>query len=133
MKRPIFAAFGAGLLAVTLVSVGLSATMNFEHASARYPGSMHIVSEHFNLLSFYKGYISQDSVYQTDDELTHVTAWYAGRYQIEPEHGMYTQGQCVRLARVDYYILIRPTVVVMLCSMTHGTQVFFNQTVYLQP
>jgi len=93
---------------------------------------MHIVSERFNLLSFYKGYISRDGIYQTDDELTNVTAWYAGRYQIEPGHGMYAQGQCVRLTKANYYILIRHTVVVMLCSMAHGTRVYVSQTVYLQ-
>ena len=133
MKRPIFAALGAGLLAVTLVSVGLSATMSFEHISGRYPSSMRIVSERFNLLSFYKGHISQEGVYQTEDELTKVLAWYVGRYKIEPEQDMYTQGQCVRLAKVNRYVLIQHTVVVMLCSAARGTQVFLNQTVYLRP
>ena len=133
MKRRLFATLGAIVMTVTMIGVGPLAVMNFESIAGRYPGSAHIVSERFNLVSVYQGSISQDGEYRTDDELMKVLAWYAGRYKIEPEHDMYTQGQCVRLAKVNQYALIRHTVVVMLCSMEHGTRVYVSQTVYLQP
>lgn len=133
MKRLIFAALGAMVMTVTMMGIGPLAVMNLEYAAGRYPGSAHIVSERFDLLSVYQGHISQEGEYRTDDELTTVSAWYAGRYEIEPEQGMYTQGQCVRLAKVNQYAIFRRTIVVMLCSAEQGTRVYVSQTVYLQP
>jgi len=132
MKRRIFAALGTIVMTVTMIGVGPLAVVNFKYVAGRYPGSTHIVSERFDLLSIYNGYISQEAEYRTDDELTTVTAWYAGRYEIEPGHGMYTQGQCVRLTKANQYSLVRHTVVVMLCSTAHRTRVYVSQTMYLQ-
>ena len=60
-----------------------------------------------------------------------VQAFYEGLYHIEPEADIVNQGACARLTKVNGYALGRQTVVIALCPLTHGTQVYFNQELYL--
>ena len=132
-KRLILTALGPFFLALTVLGAGRLAGPALASLSGRYPNSMQGVSEGVNLLSIGRGYISHDGVYRTDDDLTTVTAWYAGRYGIEPGHGFYAQGQCVRLSTATGYVIVHRTVAVMLCAMPHGTRVYFNQVFYPGP
>ena len=133
MKGLIFAILGVGGLAVVLASVSLFAVMNYDYVLGRYPGSMRVISGRFNLLSVYKGYFSQEGVYQTDDDVMSVWRWYARHFGVEPAEGMNAEGRCLRLMEADRRAVIRRTVGVMLCSVARGTLVFVNQTVYLRP
>jgi hypothetical protein len=133
MKPFILPALGAMVGVMMLVGVGGLAAIDISYASGRYSNSTQVISERLNVLSVAQGYVSEDGEYYTYDPLMAVTAWYAGRYKIEPDPGMYTVGQCVRLSKVNSYRIIRQTVVVNACSGGRGTQVYFNQTIYLGP
>jgi hypothetical protein len=131
MKPFIFATLGALIGVMMLVGIGGLVVLDVSYTSGRYSNSTQVISERLNVLSVAQGYVSEDGEYFTYDPLMAVTAWYAGRYKIEPHPGMYTQGQCVRLSKVNSYRVIRQTVVVNACSAGRGTQVYFNQTFYL--
>jgi len=129
MKRLILATLGFGGLAIGFAVVGWLAALNIDYILGRFPGSMRVVSERFNLLSAYKGYVSQAGVYQTDGEVLTVWRWYAKHLGVEPEEGMGMEGECVRLTNATQLTWIRRTVVVRLCPARHGTQVFATQSV----
>ncbi|MGQ0601184.1 MAG: hypothetical protein ACT4QE_05750 [Anaerolineales bacterium] len=65
-------------------------------------------------------------------EVMSIWRWYGRQFKVEPQSGMNPEGGCIRLTTTDH-ALIRLTTEVMLCSVTHSTRVYFNQTVYLRP
>ncbi|MGQ0601664.1 MAG: hypothetical protein ACT4QE_08220 [Anaerolineales bacterium] len=93
---------------------------------------MRVVNERFNLLSAYKGYVSQTGAYQTDETLMNVWRWYARRFGVEPDERIHEAEQCVRLTTARHYAFVRHTVDVTLCSVRRGTRVYFDQTLYLR-
>ena len=133
MRRLALATLGVSGLAAVFVGVGLLAVTRPDYVLGHYPSSMRVVSERFNLLSVYEGYISQEGVYETGDDVMSVWRWYAGQFGVEPEGGMNAEGRCVRLATAKQYALLWRTIEVRLCSAARGTRVFFNQAVYLRP
>ena len=134
MKPLALATFAASLLAVLLASTGLSLAMNLDYALARYPTATSAGSEHLNLLSAPVGYISQQGVYQTRDDVMSVWRWYGRHLDVEPAAGMGAEGPCVTLTRATQHLFIRRTIGVLLCAFgaTHRTLVSVSQAVYLQ-
>ncbi|MGQ0600402.1 MAG: hypothetical protein ACT4QE_01745 [Anaerolineales bacterium] len=116
---------------VLAACAGLSLLATLALDSARYPGSMRVSDTHFDLLSTYKGYASQASVYQTEDDVMDVWRWYVQHFDVAPKYGMGGEGQCVRLDKMEQTLFLGRTVLVTLCSEAQGTQVFFNQMIYL--
>jgi len=133
MRRLALATLGASGLAAIFMGVGLLAVVRPDYVPGHYPSSMHVVSEHFNLLSAYEGYIRQEGVYETGDDVMNVWRWYAKQFGVEPTGGMNAEGRCVQLSIAKQYALLWRTIEVRLCSVARGTRVFFNQTVYLRP
>ena len=128
MKRSILSTFAASLIFSALLGIGSLAFLGPDIALGHYPNAATLS---LNVHRGDGGLITQDSTYETSDPLMSVAAWYVGRYHMEPYHDILAQGQCLRLAKVNGLIVIRQTVVVSMCSLNDGTQVFFNQTVYL--
>jgi hypothetical protein len=132
MKHLIPVLLVAAVVLVTVAAVGPLSALVFAHAPSLVSNSMRVVSERVDIPSWRLGYVSRDAVYETNAHVPEVMAFYLEQ-QIEPEHGMDFEGQCVRLARLNGFVVVRQTVVVTLCPRPRGTMVIFQQTVYLRP
>ena len=115
-------------LVVSLTGFSLIANLNLGEVLARYPGAE---ARHFNWRSVHKGYVSQEAVYQTGDEVMNVWRSYARQFGVKPTGGMNAEGRCVELTKTDELVFFRRTVTARLCAITHGTQIFFNQVLYM--
>ena len=121
------------LIAVSLAALaaGRLTVAGFQRLSAGYPHSVQVISQRVNLRSAKQGRIGQANVYQTDEALPAVASWYEARYQVKPIPGTHRPGDCVLLTGTKRSV-IGQTTAVTLCPLAHGTQVFFNQTLFLR-
>jgi hypothetical protein len=131
MKRQI-AAFSLTLvgLVASLIGFGVAATLNLDKPSDL--SAIGAESRHINWSSIHKGYVSQEAVYQTHNDVLKVWHTYAEQFGVEPTDGMGAEGRCVQLTTTDEKGVFRSEVMVRLCPITNGTQVFFNQVLYLR-
>jgi hypothetical protein len=130
-ERFILTALAISLLAGISLSLAMFAGRNLDYASGRYPNSNRLESTRLNLQSLRQGYFTQDDAYETRDALMTVAGWYYSRYAFTPNHDMIVQSQCMRLATSQPYPFFQHGVVVMLCSVAHGTSIYISQTVHL--
>ncbi len=131
MRILALSTFGASaLVAAALAGVGLFVGMNLDYTLARYPGATQAGEARVNLRSVPLGYFNQNDAYQTGDDVQSVWRWYTEHLNVEPAIGMPVQGQCMALA-ANQRLLIRRTVQVSLCSVSHRTLIFVNQAVSL--
>jgi|SRR5579859_1196804 len=129
MNKPVWVAM---ILVLVLTGAIVLGTAGVVHASGRYPRAMQVTVEKVDVLSGSDAIVSEVGSYRTLDELATVEAWYMSRYGIEPGPSTVAQGSCVRLAKVNAFGSLRQAVVVSLCTALHGTQVDFNQRLYLR-
>jgi hypothetical protein len=118
-------------LVVSLVGFGVVANLNLDWTLEPYRSALGAEARHINWSSIHKGYISQGVVYQTNDDVIKVWQGYARQFGVEPTDGIGAEGRCVQLTKTDKKVVFRSQVTVRLCPITHGTQVFFNQVLYL--
>jgi len=128
MNKPGWVAMILVLVLTGLIVLGMAGVV---HASGRYPRAMQVTVEKVDVLSSSDAIFSEVGSYHTLDELATVEAWYMSHYRIEPGPSSVAQGSCVRLAKVNAFGNLRQAVVVSLCAAVHGTQVDFNQRLYL--
>jgi len=133
MRRRFFAAAGSIVLAGIAMSSLWLASQVRDLFTGRYRNSAEVVERRINLAAPGGGTLSVNSEYLTPDDLTTVTAWYAGWYGIEPGRGIFAQGQCLRLSQVTGYLVAHRTIAIMLCAAPAGTRIYFNQVIYPGP
>ena len=130
MRRAIFITFSASLLFSALLALGLLALLGPAIALGHYPNattkssSVHLATG---------ALVAQDSSYETNDSILSVAAWYVWHYHMEPDHEVLVQRQCIQLSKVNRLRALRQSVRVSICPHNGGTEVLFNQLVYLRP
>ena len=121
------------LAALAVLAAGRLTVAGFQRLSAGYPHSVQVISQRVNLRSAKQGRIGKTNVYQTDDALPAVASWYEAQYQVAPIPGTGSRkpDECVLLTGTKRSV-IGQTTAVTLCPLAHGTQVYFNQTLFLR-
>ncbi len=120
-------------LGVSLVGYGMAADISLDRTLKTYLSATGAEAGRTHWFSVHEGYVSQAEVYQTNDGAVKVWQEYARRFGVEPPNGMGAEGRCVRLTRPDELAVFRSEVTVRLCPIAHGTQVSFQQVLYLWP
>jgi hypothetical protein len=109
--------FGPGVIwlivGLTVISVltGLVWTQ-----TVRYPGAEHQAA----------GSLSQQSTYQTPDDLPQVLRWYAQHFGLG--HEMPQGDDCVTMTKVDEHLFLQQSILVTLCAQPRRTLIFINRS-----
>jgi hypothetical protein len=101
-------------LAISSLVIGLIWSGN----SVRYPGAEHQAA----------GSLSQQSVYQTSDDLPRVLRWYVRHFGLN--HDMPQGDNCVTMTRVDQplFLFLKQSITVTLCAHQKRTLIFVNRS-----
>lgn len=111
----------AGLAAASLL-VGLMWNQN----SVRYPGAERQAAASFQLGLQPTGKLSQQSSYQTPDDLPQVLGWYAQHFGLG--HDIPQGDDCVMVTRVDAHGFLQQSLAVTLCAHPTRTLIFINRS-----
>ena len=124
--RYIMFGLTAGWLIVGLAVASLPVGSIWSDSLARYPGAERLAATHFRLDTLPTGTISQQSAYQTADDLPQVLGWYAQHFGLGHEE---PQGDyCITMTRVDARLFLQHSLAVTLCSDSKHTLVFVNRS-----
>lgn len=132
MRGKYFAArsimFGvvAGWLIVGLAVAGLLVGLIRDESRVRYPGAGRLAAAPLGLDTLPKGAISQNSAYQTTDDLPQVLGWYAQNLGLG--HDAPQGDNCVTMTRVNAYLFLQHSLAVTLCSHPDRTLIFVNRS-----
>jgi hypothetical protein len=110
----------AGWLIVGLAVISLLASLIWSYSLARYPGAE----------SQAAGSLSQQSTYQTPDDLPKVLRWYTRHFGIG--HEMPQGDDCVTMTRVDAHLFFQESIVVTLCAQPRQTLIFVNRSLTMR-
>jgi hypothetical protein len=76
------------------------------------------------------GSLSQQSTYQTSDDLPKVLRWYTRHFGIG--HEMPQGDDCVTMTRVDAHLFFQESIVVTLCAQPRQTLIFVNRSLTMR-
>ena len=122
-ERPIMFGLTAGWLIIGLAVAGLLLGLTWSYNSVRYPGAERQSAAQFQLRA---GALSQQSVYQTADDLPQVLGWYA--QQLGLGHDTPQGDHCVTMTRVDALLIFQRSFTVTLCADQTQTLIFINRS-----
>lgn len=119
-----------GLMAVSLIAAlaiaGLLIGLNWSLNSALYPGAERQAATQFHLRLQSTGLLTQQSAYQTPDDLTQVLGWYAQHFGLD--HDIPQGDTCVTMTRVDPYLFLQQSLAVTLCAHPTRTLIFIDHS-----
>jgi len=119
-----------GLMAVSLIVAlaiaGLFIGLNWSRNPALYPGAERQAATQFHLRLQPTGILTQQSAYQTPDDLPQVLGWYAQHFGLS--HDMPQGDSCVIMTGVDPYLFLQQSLAVTLCAHPTQTLIFINRS-----
>lgn len=124
--RPIQFGLTAGWLIVGLAVASLLVGLIRSDSLARYPGAERLAATPLGLDTLLKGTISQNSAYQTADDLPQVLGWYARNFGLG--HDVPQGDNCITMTKADARLFLQHALAVTLCSQPRGTLVFINRS-----
>lgn len=113
-------------LIVVLAIAGLLIGLNWSLDLALYPGAERQAATQFHLQLQPAGNLSQESAYQTPDDLPQVLGWYAQHLGLS--HDMPQGNDCVTMTQVDTYLFLHQSSSVTLCAQPTRTLIFINRS-----
>src|SRR5688572_31358875 len=113
-------------VAVASLVVGLIRNQNL----VRYPGAERQAAAQFQLQFQPTGNLSQQSAYQTPDDLPQVLGWYAQHFDLG--HEIPQGDNCVRMTQVDAYLYLQQSLAVTLCAYPTRTLIFINRSLMVR-
>ncbi len=116
-----------GLVIVALVIVSLLAGSVWSQNSVRYPGAERQPATPFQIRFQPTTSLSQQSAYQTPDDLAQVLSWYAKHLGLD--HDIPQGDNCVMMTRVDAHLFLEQSLAVTLCSQPTRTLIFINRNI----
>jgi len=116
----------AGWLIVGLAIASLLVGLIGNHNLVRYPGAEHQAAAQFQLRFQPAGNLSQQSAYQTSDDLPQVLGWYARHFGLG--HEMPQGDHCVTMTRVDAHLFFQRSFAVTFCAHPTRTLIFINRS-----
>jgi hypothetical protein len=119
----------AGWLIVGLAVTSLLAGLIGSYTSLRYPGAARQTPAELQFPFQPTGIFSQQSAYQTPDDLPQVLGWYTQHFGLGHER---PQGEnCVTMNRGNQYLVLQQSLTVTLCSQSTRTLIFINRSLAL--
>jgi hypothetical protein len=120
-RGPRSVRFGPGViwLVIGLTVISLLAGLIWAQM-ARYPGAEPQAA----------GSLSQQSTYQTADDLPKVLRWYTRHFGLS--HEMPQGDDCVTMTRVDAHLFFQQSIAVTLCSQPRRTIIFVNRSLTMR-
>jgi hypothetical protein len=123
-----------GLMAVwlimALVIAGLLIGLNWSLNSPLYPGAERQAAAQFQLRLQPTGILTQQSAYQTPDDLPQVLDWYAQHFGLD--HDMPQGDTCVTMTRADPYLFLQQSLAVTLCAHPTRTLIFMDRSLAMR-
>jgi hypothetical protein len=116
----------AGGLIVGVAIASLLAGLIWNHSSVRYPGASRQAAAQFQLRFQPTGNLSQQSAYQTSDDLPQVLGWYTRHLGLD--HEMPQGDHCVTMTRVSALLFFQRALTVSLCAHPMRTLIFINRS-----
>ena len=116
----------AGWLIVGLAVASLLVGLIRSDSLTRYPGVERLAATPLGLDTLLKGAISQNSAYQTADDLPQVLGWYARNFGLG--HDVPQGDNCITMTRVNAYLFLQHSLAVTLCSHPDRTLIFVNRS-----
>ena len=110
----------AGWLIVGLAVASLLVGLLWSYSSVRYPGA-----ERQAL-----GSLSQQSTYQTTDDLPKVLRWYVQHFGLS--HEVPQGDDCVTMTQVQTHLFLQQSLAVTLCAQPRRTLIFVNRILALR-
>jgi hypothetical protein len=123
-------ALSATLLALACASlwVGLSQSDGL----VRYPTAARLAPTSLKLDTWLRGYISQSSAYQTDDDPMQVLRWYIGHNGLDQSRSGPAFDNCWTLTQVEEQFLIQQNLAVTICAESKSTLIFVSRSLVLR-
>ena len=117
-RRPRSVRFGPAViwLIAGLIVISLLTGLIWIVKLAQYPGAEPQAA----------GSLSQQSTYQTSDDLPKVLRWYTRRFGLG--HEMPQGDNCVTMTRVEAHLFFQESIVVTLCAQPRRTLIFVNRS-----
>ena len=130
--RARFVRFGwiAIWLIVGVVVVSLLVGFTWSHNLVPYPNAERLAAAQLQLRFQPQVNISQQSGYQTSDDLPQVLGWYAQHFGLS--HEMPQGDTCVTMTRVDPYLFFQQSLSVTLCAHPTQTLIFVNRNLAIR-
>ena len=116
----------AGGLLVGLAIASLLVGLIGNHNLVRYPGAERQAAAQFQLRFQPAGNLSQQSTYQTSDDLPQVLGWYARYFGLG--HDLPQGANCVTMTRVDAHLFFQRAFAITLCAHPTRTLIFINRS-----
>jgi hypothetical protein len=113
-------------LAVASLLVGLVWSYNL----IQYPGAERQTVAPFQLRFEPPGSFSQQSAYQTADDLPQVLGWYTQHFGLG--HELPQGDNCVTMTQGDAHLFFQPSLTVTLCAQPTRTLIFINRSLTLR-
>jgi hypothetical protein len=130
MKKRYLAALATSLLAAICAASGILAGPYFDYSLSHYPGSVNTESERLEWTVVPRGGIARQATYQTADDLTVVTRWYAA---LVPGAEMHATSDCVSLWQSRVILHVQRSIGLRLCQVRSGTRIVVNERVDIWP
>jgi hypothetical protein len=115
-----------GWLITGLAVAGLLGGLIWSYNLVRYPGAEGQAAAQFELRFQPPGNLSQQSAYQTSDDLPQVLGWYARHLGLS--HEMPQGDHCVTMTQADTRLYLQQPLVVTLCAHPTRTLIFINRS-----
>lgn len=127
-RLPRSVGFGrmAGWLIIGLAAIGLLAGLIWSNNLASYPGAERQAVQGFPLRFQPTEILSQQSAYQTSDDLPQVLGWYAQHFGLS--HEIHQGDNCVTMTQVGTRLFFQQTLDVTLCAYPTRTLIFINRS-----
>lgn len=116
----------AGGLIVGLAIASLLVGLIWNHNLVRYPGAQRQAAAQFQLRFQPTGNLSQQSAYQTSDDLPQVMGWYTR--QLGLDHDTPQGDECVTMTRVSARLFFQRALTVTLCAHPTRTLIFIHRS-----
>jgi hypothetical protein len=116
----------AGWLIVGLAVASLLVGLIWNQNLVRYPGAERQATAQFQLRFQPTGNLSQQSAYQTPDDLPQVLGWYTQHFGLS--HEMPQGNNCVTMTQVDPHLFLQQSLAVTLCAHPTRTLIFINRS-----
>ena len=129
-ERSIRYGLRAGGLMVGFAIISLLVGLIWSYDSVRYPGAERQAAAPFQLRFQPTGTLSQQSAYQTSDDLPHVLGWYAQHFGLG--HEMPQGENCVAMTRVGEVLFLQRSFAVTLCAYPARTLIFINRSLAMR-
>jgi hypothetical protein len=124
--RPVRFGLTAGWLILGLAVASLLVGLIWSYNLVRYPGAERQAASQFQLRFQPLGNLSQQSAYQTPDDLPQVLSWYTQHFGLG--HDMPQGDNCVRMTQVDAHLFLQQSLAVTLCAYPTRTLIFIDRS-----